>query len=259
VAILLPPPRSSTVLDLAATAKVAHTWDSLESLLRAVTVDVAVVDPAVGGNHSASLGHLATIRRAHPSLEILLYVASEPSMLRLVGQLGRIGLTDVIVAGVDDDPAALRARLTGSPRGAVAEAVLATVMTRLLGSPLLAPAVQRLFQRPRRYRAVGDLAADAGVSLSTLHRQLRNARVRSPRRLIVAARLAIARDLMDRSGQPMHAVADQAGFSDRDALTVAMREVIGMTPTQARRLLQREPFAARLVASLEPAAVRSAS
>ena len=86
--------------------------------------------------------------------------------------------------------------------------------------------------------ALKDLTSLLNLSQTSLIRRFRASFQQSPHQYIVAARVGRARELLEWSDLPVVEIAAVCGFTDQTHLGVAFRRIVGVTPSQYRRLAQ---------------------
>ena len=236
VLALLPAPllshlRASVVRDH--TLTVANDWGALHAVARRTPVDVAVVDPSVGG--PAGAREVAELRGRNPSLPVVVYTALSPHALKAVVELARCGIEHVVLFQFDDDPRRLLDLLERLPGYALSERLLEELGPAIGALPAAtARAVERLIKTPHRFFGAPDLAAAAGVSTRTLYRQLEAAGLASPRVVVQGARLLRAYAYLRDATYSAKDVAAKLGYSSPDVLVQQSREATGLTPAELR-------------------------
>jgi AraC-like DNA-binding protein len=107
-------------------------------------------------------------------------------------------------------------------------------------------------RRPGEFRDVADLARASRMTLRTAYRHLTNAGVRSPRALVVAARLLQSYGFARDPRQSLEAIARKVGYSAPRMLTKHMREAVGATPRAVRRQMRPDEFVHAVAQWLAP-------
>lgn len=82
---------------------------------------------------------------------------------------------------------------------------------------------------------VAELAAEAGHSVGTLERRVRQVFHRSPGQLVLTARIDRARALLSSGDDPIADIASACGFYDQPAFSRTFARLTGRTPAQFRR------------------------
>lgn len=83
--------------------------------------------------------------------------------------------------------------------------------------------------------AVPDLARQARLSQSQLHREFSRLFGITPNQYIREVRVGVARHLLETTQQPIATIAADTGFYDQSHLTRQFKTSTGITPTQYRR------------------------
>ena len=99
--------------------------------------------------------------------------------------------------------------------------------------PALSRGVERLVRRPSEFRDVADLAQASRMTLRTAYRHPTSAGVRSPRALVVAARLLQSYGYARDPRQSLEEIARKVGYSAPRMLTKHMREAVGPPRAQS--------------------------
>ena len=220
-------------------------WDELRAAVLQRVTDVVVVDPCADGNPRVDV--IAEIHRRYPSLPIVVYTTLSGGSMRAIVELGRMGIEHVVLNRFDDERLRFLELLERVPGQVLSEHLLRLLAPELakLQLPLIR-AVELLFRSPARFRNTQDLSAVAGTILRTLYRQLDAAGIRSPRRLVAAARLLRAYSLLRDPGRQVKEVAPRVGYHSQYQLTQHMRALTGQTPRSVRKNIEPDEFVALL-------------
>jgi LacI family transcriptional regulator len=97
-----------------------------------------------------------------------------------------------------------------------------------------ARAVKLILDQPE-FATVGGLAASVGITLRSLDREFRKHVAMSPGDYIRTVRMQRARDLLEKTGDTLAAIARQTGYGSGQALYFAFKRAFGITPGQYRR------------------------
>ena len=89
----------------------AESWPEAVDLIRAKPVQMAVVDPLLGGGEPRPHG-IERLRQFFPSLPLLVYTELTPPNAGVLLQLGRTGIRKVVVHRFEDAPGSLRQAYT---------------------------------------------------------------------------------------------------------------------------------------------------
>jgi AraC-like DNA-binding protein len=213
-----------------------------------------VVDPQFDPPSEARSDRIRAVRNRYRSLPMIVYSNLAAQTLRPLVELGRDGMEQLVLFGLDDDPQHLRQMLERQPGIVLSERLLGHLRGPLGRMPTaVAGALERLIRNPSVFRGVPDLAAAAGVPRRSLYRHVERAGFVTPRELVAGARLLRGYAFLREPAYSLEAVAGHVRFTDSDALTKAMKWGVGMTPGRARDRMGPEEFVARLASRLAPA------
>jgi AraC-like DNA-binding protein len=230
-------------------------WAHAEAIIHRQPVDVLVVDPQFDSPSETRTDRIRAVRSRYRSLPMIVYSVLAAQTLRPIVELGREGIEQVVLFGLDDDPIHLRALLERQPGVALAEQLLQLLARTLSRTPeRFGHAIERLVRTPAAFTAVEDLALAAGVPRRTIYRQCERAGLASPRELLCGARLLRAYAFLRVPDYGIASIARHTGLSNADQLTAAMRWGVGITPARARERLGPAEFAHRLAAAMAPGA-----
>ena len=232
---------------------VALDWEHADSIIRRQPVDVMVVDPQFGSSEPRTRDILA-LRSHYRSVPFVVYSILAAQTLKPLIELGRDGMEQLVLYGVDDDPRQLRRVLERQPGVDLAEKLIARMRIRFHGLPAdVTRAIERVVHTPAAFTGVPDLAAAANVSRRTIYRECERAQLASPRELIAGARVLRAYAFLRESDYAIEEVAEHLRFSSPHHLTKTMRWACGLTTARARDRIAPDEFVARLSERLLPA------
>ena len=97
--------------------------------------------------------------------------------------------------------------------------------------PVLAPALAAIHREPERKWTVGDLAAHAAASPSTLDTRFRQVLGRPPIRYLADWRMHVAADLLSSTHLTVHEVARRVGYDAEEAFSRAFKRARGESPS----------------------------
>src|SRR5262245_39552313 len=127
----------------------ASTWDSALETIRSRPVEIAVVDPALGG--AAGGQEIERVHLRFPSLRLLLDTAMAPQLAPVLLTVGPFGVCQVVIVGLEVDPGVLSSLVASNPVAAdscrslnqvtAALATLPLVLQWILKESLRAPSV----------------------------------------------------------------------------------------------------------------------
>jgi AraC-like DNA-binding protein len=237
---------------------VALDWAHADIIIRRQPVDVLVVDPQFASAGEARTESIRRVRDRYRALPMIVYsVLAAQTLLPLV-ELGREGLEQLLLYGLDDDPQHIREALERQPGIVLSEQLLSRLRVPLgRVTPAIGDAVEHLIRNPAAFRAVPDIVAVSGVPRRSLYRHLERAGFVSPRELLSGARLLRAYAFLRQPTYSLELVASHLRFTDAEAMTKAMKWGVGITPARARDRMGAEEFVARLAERLWPPGKRS--
>jgi AraC-like DNA-binding protein len=218
---------------------VASSWEELESLIRRKPVSVVILDPSADGN--MNLDAVAGLLKRYPSLPLIAYVTLHAPAFKAVAQLGRLGLEDVVLNRFDDAPERFRERVEQVQGNALTHTVLEAIEDRLSQLPRqLSVTIESLFDYPHRYMSALDLAMEAGIAIVSVYRNLDAARLGSPKRLLVAAKVLRGFGYLRDPGYSVLDVSIKLGYKTARIFSQHWVSVFGVTPARVRNRLTDE-------------------
>ena len=230
-------------------------WAHADSIIRRQLVDVVVVDPQFGSSSDLRSDRISDLRRRYRALPMIVYSVLAAQTLKPLIALGREGIEQLVLYGLDDDPQHLREMLERQPGIVLSERLLSLLERPLSRIPdRISASVERLIRNPAAFANVPDLAAAAAAPRRSLYRHFERAGLVSPRELIAAARLLRAYAFLRDPVFSLEAVASHVRFTDAEAMTETMKWGVGMTPGRARDRMGPDEFVARLAERIAPAA-----
>ncbi len=234
-------------------------WDVFADALRQGAADIIVVDPCADGVGRAT--PLAALLESRLTLPVVVYTPVSPVSFQAIAELARHSahhaVHHVVLHRYDDEPRRFLELLERQPGTSLTVALLEELAPRLATlPPSLARAVERLVQRPTDFRDVADLARAARATVRTTYRHLERAGLRSPRAVIVVARLLQAYAYARDPRQSLEAIAKKVGYSAPRMLTKHMRGAVGATPRAVRRLMRPSELVYALAQWLAPTVAR---
>ena len=230
-------------------------WAHADSIIRRQPVDVLVVDPQFDSAAEPRTDRIRAVHNRYRSLPMIVYSVLAAQTLRTLVELGRDGMEQLVLYGLDDDPQQLRRMLERQPGLVLSERLLSRLERPLSRTPApLAGSLERLIRNPSAFRNVADVADGSGIPRRSLYRRLERAGFVSPRELVAGARLLRAYAFLREPAYSLESVARHVRFANADALTEAMKWGVGITPGRARDRIGPEEFVARLAARMAPSA-----
>lgn len=207
-------------------------------------VDAVVIDPSIL-SESEWLGASQVLES--PDVPVLLYAPLDSSTVRRIVAASGVGVHEVMLRDVDDDPAAIRRRLDTLRSPAPPTRVLAAIAARVAQLPTaLQSATVPLFCSGRVPRWADDLAAAARLPRRSVDRWFGGAGLAGTASLLDVARLARAWiPIVEEKLTPAE-FAVRGGFRRSRMLAVHSRRIVGVSPTHFGVAVNAEEFVARL-------------
>ena len=224
----------------------APTWDLALQTIRERPVEIALVDPILGGGASGQ-----EIERLHllfPSLRLILYTTILPSLAPVLLALGQCGIRQVVVRGVDDHPERLADLVASEAMHAASHRLLDQLTTALAPlPPELRWVLEDALRSPGAVQTIQQVAARARVDRGTCARWFARAGLPSPRHILAAARVLYAHRLLQDPGFTIEDVAKRLGYAQAKTLQQHARTYLGLTAGEMRLSLTADEATARIV------------
>jgi AraC-like DNA-binding protein len=218
---------------------VATSWHELESFIRRKPVSVVILDPSADGTMNVEA--VSNLLKRYPSLPLIAYVTLNAPAFNAVAQLGRLGLEDVVLHHFDDSPEQFRERVEQVQGNALTHSVIEAIDDRLKQLPRrLAVAVENLFDQPHRYGSALDLGLETGTATVSMYRNLDSARLGSPKRLLIAAKVLRGFGYLRDPGYSVLDVSIKLGYKTARIFSQHWVSVFGITPARVRTRLTDE-------------------
>jgi AraC-like DNA-binding protein len=205
-------------------------WPEVVDTIRAKPVEMAVVDPLLGGQARAH--GIERLRLLFPSLPLLVYTELAPATASVLLQLGRSGIRRVVFHRV-----AIQAELEQSASQQVMQALGGALQQ--LPRELLR-ALQAMLHAGDEAPTVTSLAERAQLTRRTCERWFTKVGLPSPRTVMVLTRLLYAHRLLLDPGYTVEDVALKLGYSKTKTLQMHLRAVFGVTAGELRVSLSTE-------------------
>lgn len=210
------------------------TWPEAMDVIRAKPVDMAVVDPLLGGGSPRSHG-IERLRQFFPSLPLLVYTELTPATASVLLELGRAGIRRVVVHRFEDAPSALRHALLAELELSASQQVMQELSDILRDLPaVLRQALEAMLHAPGDGPSVTALAERAQLTRRTCERWFTKVGLPSPRTVMVLTRLLYAHRLLLDPGYTVEDVALKLGYSKAKTLQMHLRDVFGLTAGELR-------------------------
>jgi AraC-like DNA-binding protein len=121
---------------------------------------------------------------------------------------------------------------------ALTHSVLEAIGERLGMLPRqLSVTIENLFDQPHRYMSALDLAMEAGIAIVSIYRNLDTARLGSPKRLLVAAKVLRGFGYLRDPGYSVLDVSIKLGYKTARIFSQHWVSVFGVTPARVRTRL----------------------
>jgi AraC-like DNA-binding protein len=221
------------------------TWLDTVTAIRTRPVELAVVDPLLGGQPRSV--EIERLRQHFPSLPLVVYTVLAPETAGVLLDLGRAGIRRVILYRFDDAPSALREVLQSELEQSASRRILTELTTALPGLPdPLAHALEAMLHAPGDNPTVAALADHAQLTRRTCERLFSRRGLPSPKTVMLLARVLYAHRLLLDPGYTVEDVAAKLGYGRVRTLQMHFREVFGLTAGEVRMSLSSED-AVRLI------------
>jgi len=215
---------------------IAGSWQELESFIRRKPVSAVVLDPAADG--TMNVGAVAGLLKRYPSLPLIAYVTLHAPQFAAVAQLGRLGLKEVVLHRFDDAPEGFKERVERAEGNALTHDVIDALRDRLSQLPRqLSLTVENLFEQPHRYTSALDLSMEAGIAVISVYRNVDGARLGSPKRLLIAAKVLRGFAYLRDPGYSVLDVSVKLGYKTARIFSQHWVSIFGETPARVRTRL----------------------
>src|SRR5881397_1740699 len=224
----------------------APTWDAALETIKCRPVEIAVVDPMLGGARGQEVERL---RILFPSLPFILYTpVMTPELAPVLLHMGKCGITQVVLGRTEDHPDHLRDLLSAEAMHAASHQLLEQLMTALAPlPPELRWVLEDALRSPGEVQTTQQVAARARVDRGTCARWFARASLPSPREILAAARVLYAHRLLQDPGFTIEDVAKRLGYAQAKTLQLHARAYLGLTAGEMRLSLSPEEALERVV------------
>ena len=214
-------------------------WPEAVEAIRAKPVEMAVVDPLLGGEARAH--GIERIRLLFPSLPLLIYTELAPATASVLLQLGRAGIRRVVFHRFEDAPGSLRVALQAELEQSASQQVMQALAGVLHDLPEeILQALETMLHAGEDAPTVTALADRAQLTRRTCERWFTKVGLPSPRMVMVLTRLLYAHRLLLDPGYTVEDVALKLGYSKTKTLQMHLRGVFGVTAGELRVSLSTE-------------------
>ena len=176
-----------------------------------------------------------TVRLLHadyPRVPILLYVELTPQSARDILAATQAGVSEIIIAGVDDLNDKLGQRLAAARSAALTSQVMSQVADIVPRSS--ARLLEYLLGNARRAPTISATAQALGVHRKTLALRCARAGMPTPSALSSWARLMLAAQRLEEPGRTTERAALEAGFESGSAFRNMLRRYTDLSPSEVR-------------------------
>ncbi|HTI06422.1 MAG TPA: helix-turn-helix domain-containing protein [Gemmatimonadales bacterium] len=224
----------------------AATWDVALETIRCRPVEIAVVDPMLGGARGQEVERLRVL---FPSLPLILYTPMmTPELAPVLLAMGKCGITRVVLSRTEDHPDRLRDLLGAEALHATSNRLLAQLTTALAPlPPALRWVLEDAMRAPGTVQTIQQVAARARVDRGTCARWCYRAGLPSPRDILAATRVLYAHRLLKDPGFTIEDVAKRLGYAQTKTLQQHARRYLGLTAGEMRLSLTADEATAHIV------------
>jgi AraC-like DNA-binding protein len=210
------------------------TWPEAVEAIRGKPVEMAVVDPLLGGSTPRTHG-IGRLRQFFPSLPLLVYTELAPATAGVLLELGSAGIRRVVVHRFEDAPGSLRNALLAELEQSASQQVIQEMEPILRDlPPELQSALEAMLHAPGDGPTVTALADRARLTRRTCERWFTKVGLPSPRVVMVLTRLLYAHRLLLDPGYTVEDVALKLGYSKTKTLQMHLRAAFGLTAGELR-------------------------
>jgi AraC-like DNA-binding protein len=205
-------------------------WPELFGACATQVVHLSVFDLFLSG--SANFDAVRRLRQRHPRMTLVAYIAMTPERTHDVFDAGRVGVNEIILAGVDDAPRPLLALIERGEARSLAAAVRGAFAER---SPLARDALLLAVSRAHERLSAETLAHLLSIPRRSLSKRLADEGLPAPQRLITWGRLIVAGHMLEEPRRSADRVAVALGFPSGSAFRNTCQRYLHATPQEIRR------------------------
>lgn len=234
------------VLNPSDTLRRVLTVPSLTASVRAEQVDAIVFDPTTLGpaEWTEACSLLEDV-----SLPVLLYAPLSPTHAPRLVQASAVGIHEMLLRGVDDDPVTVRRRLESLRTPEPPAAVLSQIAPHMVKLPArLQSVIVPLFCSAPIPRWVEGVALAAGMPRRSMDRWMSRAEIGGTATLLDVARLARVWAPLVGRREAAAEVAVRHGYRRMRILADHTDRIVGVSPSELGASLTRDDFVDRLAA-----------
>src|SRR5258708_20744318 len=205
----------------------APTWDAALETTRGRPVEIAVVDPMLGGARGQEVERLRVL---FPSLPLILYTPVMTAELApVLLAMGKCGITQVVLSPTEDHPDRLRGLLSEEAMQSASQRLLDQLTTALAPLPAeLRWVLEDAMRSPGAVQTIQQVAARARVDRGTCARWFARAGLPSPRDILAAARVLYAHRLLKDPGFTIADAAKRLGYAQATTVQPHARKYLGL-------------------------------
>lgn len=224
----------------------APTWDIALETIRGRPVEIAVVDPMLGGSRGQEVERLSVL---FPSLPLILYTpVLTPELAPVLLAMGKCGISQVVLSRTEDHPERLRELLSAEAAHSASQRLFNQLSAALAPLPSeLRWVLEDALRTPGEVQTIQQFAARARVDRGTCARWFARAGLRSPREILAAARVLFAHRLLRDPGFTIEDVAKRLGYAQTKTLQQHAKKYLGLTAGEMRLSLTPDEAATRIV------------
>src|SRR5881296_669765 len=224
----------------------AATWDMALETIRGRPVEIAVVDPMLGGARGQEVERLLVL---FPSLPLILYTPVMTAELApVLLAMGKCGISQVVLSPTEDHPDRLRGLLSEEAMQSASQRLLDQLTEALAPlPPELRWVLEDAMRSPGAVQTIQQVAARARVDRGTCARWFARAGLPSPRDILAAARVLYAHRLLQDPGFTIEDIAKRLGYAQAKTLQLHARAYLGLTAGEMRLSLSPEEALERVV------------
>ncbi|HEX6533115.1 MAG TPA: helix-turn-helix domain-containing protein [Gemmatimonadaceae bacterium] len=223
--------RLRTALPEHADVRICRTLGQLGALVMALQPAVILLE-VMDGEGERLAPHARWLRETFPSTPIVACCALSGATAHDILTLAKAGVTDLALRGFDN----IAGIIASAVHATSMESVAARVM-RQLGPALprrVRPVVEYCLANAKASITVDEIAAALGMPRKTLARQLAQAGLPSPKRLVAWGRVFIAAQMMQDQARSIDRIAQDLDFPSTAALRKLLRRLTGFSPQAVR-------------------------
>ena len=227
----------------------ARTWPEINELIQANPVSVALIDPS--SDHPGKALELEQLMIAYPSLPMIAYMPMTPQAFAAVTQLAEKGLRQVLLYSHDDGAPRFLSLLDQARTSPLTTRMISALTPRLQLLPLrLAKAVETLFAEPHLFPNAQDLAKVSTIPLVRVHRAFREARLATPKKVFIAAKMLKAYSYLGDPAHSVQSVAKKLGYRHARILSDHSNELFEMNPSRLHTYMTEDQAVEKVLRSV---------